>query len=50
MAQFLCCTLQSNKDGGGDHTTLGGISEGRRLNLEIDVLARYLKRMAEARA
>jgi riboflavin synthase len=32
-----------------DHTTLGGISEGRKLNLEIDVLARYLKRMAEAR-
>lgn len=33
-----------------DHTTLGGIAEGRKLNLEIDVLARYLKRMAEARA
>jgi riboflavin synthase len=31
-------------------TTLGGIAEGRKLNLEIDVLARYLKRMAEARA
>jgi len=32
-----------------EHTTLGGISAGRKLNLEIDVLARYLKRMAEAR-
>ena len=32
-----------------DHTTLGGIAAGRMLNLEIDVLARYLKRMAEAR-
>jgi riboflavin synthase len=33
----------------GDHTTLGGIAAGRKLNLEIDVLARYLKRMTEAR-
>ena len=32
-----------------DHTTLGGMAVGRKLNLEIDVLARYLKRMAEAR-
>jgi riboflavin synthase len=32
-----------------DHTTLGGITVGRQLNLEIDVLARYLKRMSEAR-
>ena len=32
-----------------DHTTLGGMAAGRKLNLEIDVLARYLKRMAEAR-
>jgi riboflavin synthase len=32
-----------------DHTTLGGIATGRKLNLEIDVLARYLKRMNEAR-
>ena len=32
-----------------DHTTLGGIAEGRKLNLEIDVLARYLKRMADSR-
>ena len=29
-----------------DHTTLGGISPGGQLNLEIDVLARYLERMA----
>ena len=27
------------------HTTLGGIGRGRELNLEIDVLARYLQRM-----
>lgn len=33
-----------------DHTSLGGIAAGRKLNLEIDVLARYLKRMTEARA
>ena len=32
-----------------EHTTLGGIAPGRQLNLEIDVLARYLKRMADAR-
>jgi len=32
-----------------DHTTLGRISEGRKLNLEIDVLARYLQRMTDAR-
>ena len=32
-----------------DHTTLGGIAPGRRLNLEIDVLARYLQRMTQAR-
>jgi riboflavin synthase len=32
-----------------DHTTLGTIEVGRRLNLEIDVLARYLQRMADAR-
>jgi riboflavin synthase len=32
-----------------DHTTLGGIAAGRKLNLEIDVLTRYLKRMTEAR-
>ena len=28
-----------------DQTTLGGILAGRQLNIEIDVLARYLKRM-----
>ena len=33
-----------------DHTTLGGIAAGRQLNLELDVLARYLTRMAEAQA
>jgi riboflavin synthase len=33
-----------------DHTTLGGMAVGRKLNLEIDVLARYLKRMTEARS
>lgn len=32
-----------------DHTTLGDIAVGRKLNFEIDVLARYLQRMAEAR-
>jgi riboflavin synthase, alpha subunit len=32
-----------------EHTTFGGIAAGRKLNLEIDVLARYLKRMTDAR-
>jgi riboflavin synthase len=32
-----------------DHTTLGAIAAGQKLNLEIDVLARYLRRMTEAR-
>ncbi|MCF2515027.1 riboflavin synthase [Sphingomonas sp. G124] len=32
-----------------NHTTLGDIAVGRKLNFEIDVLARYLQRMAEAR-
>ena len=32
-----------------DHTTLGAIESGRSLNLEIDVLARYLQRMTQAR-
>ncbi|MGI8931153.1 MAG: riboflavin synthase [Sphingomicrobium sp.] len=32
-----------------DHTTLGGLSAGGAVNLEIDVLARYLQRMADAR-
>ena len=33
-----------------DHTTFGGVAAGRELNLEVDVLARYLKRMTEARS
>lgn len=32
-----------------DHTTLGSLVAGDRVNLEIDVLARYLKRMTDAR-
>ncbi len=31
------------------HSTLGAVAEGRQLNLEIDILARYLKRMTDAR-
>lgn len=31
------------------HTTLGNVASGRELNLEIDVIARYLKRMGDAR-
>ena len=31
-------------------TTLGALSAGRQVNLEIDVLARYLKRMEDMRA
>ena len=33
-----------------DVTTLGGLAEGDAVNLEIDVLARYLKRMEALRA
>lgn len=33
----------------GQQTTLGNIAPGRKLNVEIDVLARYLQRMVEAR-
>ena len=33
-----------------DHTTLGGIEVGRQLNVEFDVLARYIDRMITARA
>jgi len=33
-----------------EHTTLGKIAVGRQLNVEIDVLARYLERMLRARA
>ena len=31
------------------HSTLGAVAGGRQLNLEIDILARYLKRMTDAR-
>ena len=34
----------------GEVTTLGGLVEGDTINLEIDVLARYLKRMESLRA
>ena len=34
----------------GEVTTLGGLAEGDTVNLEIDVLARYLKRMEALRA
>lgn len=34
----------------GAHTTLGESAEGRQLNVEIDVLARYLDRMLAARS
>ena len=30
-------------------TTLGGLGEGDKVNLEIDVLARYLQRMQSLR-
>lgn len=33
-----------------EHTTLGGIAAGRQLNVEVDVLARYIDRMLTARA
>lgn len=32
------------------HTSFGGIAAGQQLNVEIDVLARYLSRMLEARS
>jgi riboflavin synthase len=32
-----------------EHTTLGSASVGRSVNVEIDVLARYLKRLEESR-
>ncbi len=32
------------------HTNLAGIETGRRLNVEIDILARYIGRMMDARA
>jgi len=34
----------------GMHTTLGQIAAGRQLNVEVDVLARYLDRMLVARS
>jgi riboflavin synthase len=34
----------------GAHTTLGEITAGRQLNVEVDVLARYLDRMLAARS
>ena len=34
----------------GRHTTFGEIAPGRQLNVEVDVLARYLDRMLAARA
>jgi riboflavin synthase len=33
-----------------EQTTLGTLASGRQLNVEIDVIARYLDRMIEARA
>ena len=33
-----------------EHTTLGKIEPGRQLNVEIDVIARYLERMLASRA
>jgi riboflavin synthase len=32
------------------HTTFGGIATGRQLNVEVDVLARYIQRMIAAHA
>jgi len=32
------------------HTTLGDLAQGRQLNVEVDVLARYIDRMLAARA
>jgi len=32
-----------------EHTTLGSVAAGQSLNVEIDVLARYLKRLEETR-
>jgi riboflavin synthase len=34
----------------GQHTTLGSIAPGRLLNVEVDVLARYIERMLALRA
>ena len=52
---------ESDSEGGGTHfainliphtqavTTLGGLAEGHAVNVEIDVLARYLQRMEHYR-
>jgi riboflavin synthase len=32
------------------HTTLGELGQGGQLNVEVDVLARYIDRMLAARA
>ena len=32
-----------------NHTTLGGMDAGRRLNMEVDMLARYVERQLAAR-
>jgi riboflavin synthase len=34
----------------GQHTTLGDLAEERQLNVEVDVLARYIERMLAARS
>ena len=34
----------------GEHTTLGALTPGTQLNVEVDVLARYIDRMLAARA
>ena len=34
----------------GQHTTLGELEAGRQLNVEVDVLARYIERMLAARS
>ena len=33
-----------------DHTTLGSLAQGQEVNLEIDVLARYLQRLEQSRS
>jgi riboflavin synthase len=32
------------------HTTLGGLAQGQQLNVEVDVIARYIARMVAARS
>jgi riboflavin synthase len=56
-------TVNEVRDSGGDthftvniiphtaqHTTLGALRQGRQLNVEVDVLARYIDRMLAARS